>query len=207
MPRLFLRFTALALMPALTILVLCSHAIASESSMKDVLKDVKQALKTPTPPPTPRPTSVPGVTDLKRSIGEKSMPAPKRATKNQGAIETRPRTPRFSSKSNLVNTRALKKLRGSLTDTWFYGDFVASRTDGHILLVYPIWGGGFIRGYSTEVHVTFPKGVPQDVVQQLPQSPEYSTVAVSFPKNRPVYIQRVELGSGGKTVVAGTWYD
>jgi len=205
-------------LPLIAAIFLPWPARSADGNMKDILGDVEKALEkpTPTPEPPPKPISVApfqGTTSgegLSRTtqvpVKKQEVPPQKAAKQQKPPTTERSTIPRFSTKSNLVSASQLKKLPANPIDTWLYGDFVAARTDGRILLIHPIFAGGFIRGYSTEVHVTFAGGVPQAVVQQLPQDPMYSTVGSSFPKNRPIHIKAVNRTNNGKLQVIGTWY-
>lgn len=100
---------------------------------------------------------------------------------------------RPSSKSRFVTTRELKKLVGQqVKDTWFYGDFVASSISGNTVIMYPIWGGGFVRGYSTEIRATFANGVPPfPGRERLPMDPIDSTAGIHIDRSQPLRITSV----------------
>ena len=118
------------------------------------------------------------------------------ALPNRSGASLRP-----SSKSRFVTTRELKKLAGQpVKDTWFYGDFVASSISGNTVVMYPIWGGGFVRGYSTEIRATFRNGVPPfPGRERLPMDPIDSTAGVHIDQSQPLRITSVT-----RTVKPGT---
>ena len=128
--------------------------------------------------------------DLAGSRGEKVAPS------SSGDASLRP-----SSKSRFVTTRELKKLVGQqVRDTWFYGDFVAASISGNTVIMYPIWGGGFVRGYSTEIRATFKNGVPPfPGRERLPMDPIDSTAGIQVNQSQPLRIMSVT-----KSVKPGT---
>jgi hypothetical protein len=108
---------------------------------------------------------------------------------------------RPSSKSRFVTTRELKKLAGQqVKDTWFYGDFVASRISGNTVIMYPVWSGGFIRGYSTEIRATFRNGIPRFPGRdRLPMDPIDSPAMIRIDQSQPLRITNAT-----RTVKPGT---
>jgi hypothetical protein len=96
-------------------------------------------------------------------------------------------------KSRFVTTRDLKNLAGqSVKDTWFYGDFVAASLSGNTVVMYPAWGGGFIRGYTTEIRATFRAGLPPfPGLERLPMDPIDSNVGITIDQSRPLRITSV----------------
>lgn len=215
-PEAIRQHTRFLSIPALAVVLSLWAAESSDGQMKDILGDVEKALEKPTPAPTPKPSSS---VSPKGDASRKSTADPPQspATKPEGSSQKgakkkappaveRTRTPRFTAKSTLVSPSQLKKLPRKPSDTWLHGTFIAARTDGKIVLFHPIFAGGFIRGYSTEVHVTFVGGVPSSMVRQLPQDPMYSTVGSSFPKSHPVHIKDVYRTSDGILRVIATLY-
>ena len=134
--------------------------------------------------------------DLAGSHGEKVAPS------SSGGASLRP-----SSKSRFVTTRELKKLVGQqVRDTWFYGDFVAASISGNTVIMYPIWGGGFVRGYSTEIRATFKNGVPPfPGRERLPMDPIDSTAGIQVNQSQPLRImsvtRSVKPGTSSEVVV------
>ena len=106
-----------------------------------------------------------------------------------GSASSRP-----SSNSRFVTTRQLKDLAGKpVGDTWFYGDFIASRVSGNTVVMYPIWMGGFVRGHSTEIRATFRNGVPAfPGLDRLPMHSMDSNVAIKIDQKRPLRITSVK---------------
>ena len=108
--------------------------------------------------------------------------------------------------ARLVTTRDLKKMAGQkINDTWFAGDFVAANITGNTIVMYPIWGGGFVRGYSTEIQATFRNGVPPfDGRDRLPMDPMTSTAGLRVDQAHPlriISITRSAKGGGSDGVV------
>lgn len=100
-----------------------------------------------------------------------------------------------------MTTRDLKKLLGQpVKDTWFSGDFVASEINGNTITMYPSWGGGFVRGYSTEIRATFRRGVPNFPGRdQLPQDPIDSGVGIRIGSAEPLRIISITRGPNPRT--------
>lgn len=114
--------------------------------------------------------------------------APGAAPPASGGASLRP-----GPKARFVTTRELKNLAGqSVKDTWFYGDFVAASISGNTIVMYPAWGGGFIRGYTTEIRATFRAGVPAfPGLDRLPMDPIDSNVGIKIDQSRPLRIKSV----------------
>lgn len=100
---------------------------------------------------------------------------------------------RPGANARIVTTRDLKKLLGQpVKDTWFSGEFVISSVEGNTIVMYPMWGGGFVRGSSTEVRATFRKGVPRfPGRERLPMDPEDSTLTMSIKPGAPLRIKSI----------------
>jgi hypothetical protein len=112
-------------------------------------------------------------------------------------------TKRPNAQSRFVSTRDLKSLAGKdVSNTWFTGDFVVSRVAGNTVVMYPIWSGGFVRGYSTEIRATFVNGIPNFPGRnRLPMDPIDSTVGIQIGKAEPARIISIVGGERGKVIV------
>jgi hypothetical protein len=145
----------------------------------------------------------PDFVDRVRTAPARADRLPESAQSKRGANEEPRNNRRPDARSQFVSTRELKSLAGrNISDIWFSGDFVASRISGNTVVMYPVWSGGFVRGYSTEIRATFVNGVPNFPGRnRLPMDPMDSSVGIQIGKAEPARVISVTNGEKGKVIV------
>lgn len=176
-------------------------ASARSETLNEILNQVSSDLEkkkesSPTNSPATQQTRQPAQSESRSSNESKaqsSKPKSKAATVQPKQSDGGGTSLRPSSKSRFVTTRDLKKLVGQqVNDTWFSGDFVASSISGNTVVMYPIWAGGFVRGYSTEIRATFRNGIPSFPGRgRLPMDPIDSTAGIHIDQAQPLRITSV----------------
>lgn len=109
----------------------------------------------------------------------------------------------------------LERMVGSaIGDWWAYGDLIAYDLRGDTLFCCPHKMGGMVRGYSIQIRIRFPRGMP-DVYRTVsfPMDPMTGGLGMAIPKERPLRVLEVSRAPGpnaagynkSSTIVASEW--
>ena len=105
---------------------------------------------------------------------------------------------RPTSHSHLYYAFDLKTLpAGKPADSWIYGDLLGFNRTNDTLMCCAMKAGGFIRGYSTEVDIQYPDGMP-DLYKNIPfpYNPIDGGISVPVKKEMPLHILSISYWDG-----------